>query len=485
MKLCSQLDAYYHGKLPPSEKAAFERHLEQCHGCNRTLKKWRIIKEEVQAIGAETIAAEPDWSETVRDHLVEQIDKHMHRPVWLRPAALWTQAAVLLFVIIVGVLMQQFKSSNGTVKSDETVLDIKGTMFASNRVRPQHQVFTEGASIRIAQQNRAIIEIGRDRIGLSENSAARIVKARSNQTQLALKSGTMACEVTPRSGSGSFVVDVHRGDEAANRVSIRVIGTQFLLVVKEFGELDVAVLRGVVEIVGLSNGTMRIYAPEQITILKGGEHVIGKIASNETKMLEQLLSSNPTPANSDEQDPREVEPATISTDFKSQIADRFSPTKSQDSIDKMKIWQNWVLAGQHKKAERALRKYLKNNPKNVEAWFLLADCQKRQRDFYGAVASYEQAMQLPGRAANTARYRAGVLLQEALSDNSKAIVFFEQFLALSRKNHPLRAEGMLRLAKSLEATGNKNRAQTVLKNILKHYESTAAAIQARHLLKGP
>jgi TolA-binding protein len=73
-------------------------------------------------------------------------------------------------------------------------------------------------------------------------------------------------------------------------------------------------------------------------------------------------------------------------------------------------------------------------------------------------------------------------LQDNLRDHAEATRAFEAYLARAKGSAPLRAEALFRLARSLMATGQTQRAKKNLEEVLAKHSGASIAIKARKML---
>jgi anti-sigma factor RsiW len=65
--IAPELNAYVDGELPPGERAAVERHLEECASCRSEIELLRLVTGSLRHM------ARPEPSETMRQRLLAQV----------------------------------------------------------------------------------------------------------------------------------------------------------------------------------------------------------------------------------------------------------------------------------------------------------------------------------------------------------------------------------------------------------------------------
>ncbi|MCP4674532.1 MAG: tetratricopeptide repeat protein [Deltaproteobacteria bacterium] len=484
MKPCRLLEAYCDRTLSPFERKAFERHFKDCEACSSVVDAWNAVGKATRSVAAATVEAQPDSTEEARLRIIEQVERRPLIGFGLRPRIAWVATAIVL--LVVGLALYQTLdrgvTSAGPVNLNEMVT-IEAHRITAQESRPLTIEAQEVFPINVPARERILVRAGADLVGFGPSSSARFTALTPQRTRIVLNRGRAAFSVAPRESPGQFVIDA-RGYE------VRVVGTRFLVELKESNQLVVVVSEGALEVV-VNTQPIRVETDQRLTVDPSGQ-TMNEIGRVERARIATLLSEAPHDVEATvlHLSDRDDSPDADVNDQQIQLENREKrlldvgrsgkqrrrPARVSKDIS---TWQQWVLEGRLDEATRALHAYLGENPGDVPAWFLLADCQKRAKNYPGAVTSYRAVItHSSGRAANTARYRAGVILQENLRNHDEAAGMFERFLDETKAGHHLSAEAMLRLADSLHATGRTELANTLLEEIVNRYQASEPAAKA-------
>ena len=482
MNLCSGLDNYCGLKMKPDESREFEEHLEGCDRCGEAVTRWRIIGEEIRAIGAETIEAQPLSDGAVRHRLIVAVESGRNTSFVLPRSLGWAVAAALLLVLG-AVLWVRWNHPSEVVESSPEILEIAAVLFVPGDPQSRVLELTGDGAITTAIDERVLVNIGSDVVGIGAGSRTLITQADCRQTRIRLETGTVGCAVEPRSGGSSFVVET-------DRFEVKVVGTRFAVTATEPGSLQVRVNEGIVEVSGRRSEPVRVAAGESLYLGTEGPPVRVPMTDDQRSRLDRLLSreqweqSAPREEAFPEEEVNGADEGGPETDAADTVKADLSTRPRREKSPSLADLQQWVLAGRVDEAERELRVLLERQPGEAQAWFLLADCRKRCKDFAGAVAAYREVnTRFGGRVANTARYRAGSILQDRLGRHDEAVGLFEQFLERTGSGHQLEADAKFRLARSLLAQGLTGRARGLLRDLVENHSTTAAASKAQKLLE--
>ncbi|MDX2454746.1 tetratricopeptide repeat protein [Desulfosarcina sp.] len=476
MKQCHQLDAFLNKQLSAPELDLFAHHLDGCDDCQERVQMWELIAQETKGLAQEQVALQTNTSRSAEKHIIEQVDSGRTDHRLLRPAIVWAAAAIVV-IAIAAVLWRQTDGSVETIPQPASAIAVNGTRIFPGGNMPLKPSLSEGGAIRTRSKEQVMLQFGEDRVGIGEKSVLWLEKSERQSRQLRLEKGNIACSVEKRTQGEDFVV-------SAAGFEVRVVGTQFLVSVDDAKKLKVVVVEGVVEVSVASEVLRTVRAGEQF-VATGTKNVeVNAVTQADAYEIKRLLSikwiEDAVTITASDPDEGAAETDTLSKET--------AKTKSSKNTAALSLpeLQQWVLDGRIDEASRALKQHLKNHPNNAESWFLLADCQKRQGEFKAAVSSYQKvAGKTRGAIANTARYRAGIVLQDKMGNHPEAIRLFEQYLKNPGQDLNLAPTAKLRLAQSLIRVGKKSRANALLKDIIDNHKRTPAAQKAGRLLEHP
>ena len=156
-----------------------------------------------------------------------------------------------------------------------------------------------------------------------------------------------------------------------------------------------------------------------------------------------------------------------------------SPRARVSGPPSMEEIRQWIIKGKFDDAERALRRRLTDNPRDMAVLRLLAICQRKSGQSTRAVETYRRIIANGnGEDQNAARSKAGVILQDQLGRHGEAAHLFESYLRAPPGLRSNTLEARMRLAKSLKKTNQSAAYKRMLGVIVKEHGGTEAAIQA-------
>ncbi len=346
-----------------------------------------------------------------------------------------------------------------------------------------------GRAVVSPPDGRIVVREGPDRIGLAPAGALRILDATPALVRIVIDRGTLLCDVAPRGHGAEFVVE-------ADPFRVRVVGTLFSVTRLGRDAIEVRVFDGVVEVSGPGGKVWRVRRGERLQAGMAGDAAQAgpvPMKADEEAWVLGLLSEEPTmpvvkptsetPAPSADATPVSP-PATVETPPVETISEPAQPRAEGYRSGSLDRWREWVIAGRYREAGEALESHLKTHPRDAEAWSLLADCRRKSEDIQGAVAAYRQVIRNGATSeADMARFKAAMLLQDKLGQDAAAIPLLQRYAASRGADPALEAEALLRLGRAYRVTGEKIKAEAVLRNVMERHRGTPAAAQARRLLE--
>lgn len=482
MKACARLHDYRDDLLQGALKDSFEAHLADCEKCRKAISLWSALESELGEMDREGKQSMPRPSASAEQALIARARRD--HGMAFAPRLVAVAAAIAL--VIVGVVLYLTRTDESPAAEGRDVVATPRSQDAAVRAVVQYisptdtktvnLSLTPGDVIPAAEDSRAFVLLGRDRIGFDERTKAVLSEVDERTVRLGLLAGTIACEVAPRSSGHEFAIEV-------GEVTVRVVGTRFM-VSRADVSTTVVVDEGAVEVHRKGRRPETTRAGQGLEILTGGavnriEAPKGALARLNQLVTEHQLEETDAPQGAGLTDAGPDGTNQPGPTFaKGDGADRGSTPAG------LETWRSWVLTGRYDAAERALAAHLAKNPNDSEALALLANCYRKAGRWRAAASAYERLIETaaPSRA-NMARFRAGVLYQERLGEHATAAELFDGYLKATSARKPLESEAMLRLGRSLLALGRTKRAEAVLKETAARQDGNPASLKAREMLK--
>jgi tetratricopeptide (TPR) repeat protein len=190
----------------------------------------------------------------------------------------------------------------------------------------------------------------------------------------------------------------------------------------------------------------------------------------------------------DTEDPLADQPsadaAPVSVSPTPAVADAPSREADAEGVSELERWRAWVIEGRLDEARSAVRAHLDAHPADAEAWSLLADCERKRGSWKEAVAAYDELVALSkGAQANRARFKAAQILQDQLGDHRRAAELLERFVEGADRGGVLTAKAQVRLARSLAALGQEDRARAQLLQVIANAADSETVATARQMLE--
>lgn len=499
MKYCPELHAYSDGRLTDMARAEFERHLSGCAECKKALALQTAIREELTGARKElSFTRTPEDAAAARQLLSRVQESQRHRG-W---SGVFTLGRVAVFaVLVIGLAIALVF---GPLQRDDiTSLKIHRLLDETNVSAALEPSL--GEPIVVPSGERIILEIQEDRVGVAEKTQVVVLDASRTGTRIQLVEGSVACAVTPQEQRTPFIIEAGPPEVEKDGFRIEVKGTRFMVRGKNREEWVVVVEEGVVQVSHPRHGEVDVIQGNRLLASTSHGYTFSNLTAEERQSLDDLLrleAIQPRASSAEENESHQLSPGEVSSDEVS--SDEHAsvennsteiPTGMNSDPPKngrsrasrrgpsLATLQQLVLDGHYQEAEKELAVRVEKNPQTADAWFLLADCQKKQRQYRRAAQTYQKAATvLPARAANTARYRAGAMMQDQLNDVKGALAMFNEFIEMSPRNHHLEPSAKLRLALLLLSSGKRERAKNLLKEIVTKHQGSMAAVEAQKLL---
>jgi TolA-binding protein len=485
MSECHQLEDFLAGFLEGADLARFEAHLRRCSACSAAVGEAREADEHLRSWLSEVPAPEP--SQRAGDRLVADARAQGSSRIDLRilvPLAAAAGVAIALAVHMLGPGAPDDgkRAVEDRVSSMAEPVEPRVVVAVGGRVEPARG--ERGEILSVDGDGRLLVDVDGDRIGLDDRSRAEIVRAGRADTLIRVSRGEVGFDVVPRRGQGSFRV-------AARGYTVVVVGTRFSVAVSERVGVQVRVASGEVAVIEQGGERHTVVGGRSLAI----EDDSGEPRSAEldpaslaeiAALLDEAAEARPGPPD-EEVEPSDVEDAGGDRSVATGGDKRHGPAAEQveeaaPEFDRS-VGRQLILEGRYSEAQQLLEEHLASAPGDGASWMLLADCRRKAQDWQAAVDAYRRVVGAGSpRAANRARFRAAVVLQDRLGSYRDAAQLLDEYLQAGAAVKPLESEAMLRSARASLALGQRPRAISLLEQILEHHAGTSAAVQARQLL---
>jgi TolA-binding protein len=348
--------------------------------------------------------------------------------------------------------------------------------------------------MRLGADERATIALGGHRIDLEAGAAMKLALVSKAAVVVELVRGAAVFDVDFQTENGLFSVQV---EDAV----VSVKGTRFRVRTDD-GIVSIAVSEGLVGIVRQGREVARLAAGEKIEFDIGNSMFVVPGSTESAPPSPSMIDSDPGDADSGSSytvppaiDRGEGAEAASAKSMGAGVrASREAEGARQaDTVDRgagteattLAALKNLAVDGRLQEALEGLEEYVVLHPADAEAWFLVGECRRKLGDHTGAVDAYGRVVATGSDdKADIARLKAGIVLQDKLGRHGEAVGFFETMLNEKSDASPLRAEVLLRCARSLLALGRDAEARLRLQEIVSEYGANPAAVEAREILRG-
>jgi len=476
MRSCSNIEEYQNGDLNSTEASVFREHLKICDSCSLRVELWENIKQELVEIDSKQSknlnSLDSAFAKKIVEGASEQKIKTSVNLIFGLSGVLAASLAIVLFFVF-------FPSAQDSEDSSlpKVVSNYKNELKLVLSDQSKTIAFSIGEEIRVPDAALIVGNLSKDKIAVSNGGLFKILETQKNNTRIKLSSGVIACSVEKRNADEQFVVEV--GTHV-----VKVVGTRFSVSRLDNDQLIVAVTEGIVEV---SDSKGRVHRVKASNKLVAKHHGLGKITPLENQDItdiDNLLRGEffrliPKKNKNDNLNEFKTSKNASSTNVP-KTQDKFKPHSPSANLG---VWRSWIVSGQVEKANVALKSHVKTHPKDAKAHMLIANCERKQKNWNGAIGAYKKVIENgSSSSANKARFMAGTIFQDKLHNKDAAQQFFRQYLSLSKKGVSLRAEAMFRLARILKSVGQTTESEALLLQIVENHEGTSIASKAKRLL---
>ncbi len=469
MNQCVYCEDYLNDTLASEQRGVFEAHLEACDACRVQVAKCDKL-----------MAAVDDWSN--RHDMEGPTSAEAARlVVALKPRdavggvgrrGLYYAVAACVAVALISVFFYRGRRQEIEPVPVARVepLPIKVLFSKGSELLRYEDV--EGEQLSVPGEGQLVIGLGPDRVGLGARTRVEVLRAHALETRLKLREGAVAVAVEPRKDRGVFAIE-------AGGFVVEVVGTRFRVSNSAADGFQVAVEKGRVRVRGPGQTMHQVRRGQTLGFKGDNGWVVASITADERSGLNGLLNIPSAGVGLTESSPV-VDAETLDPAEDTLVAEPAGRPKPSKSLGNRARWRKWILDGRYGEAERALVKHLQTHPRDEASWSLLADCHRKVHKWKAAVKAYKRITALgSGKAANSARFEAAVLLQDKLGNHSAAARLLSAYLETPML---LEADALVRLARAELNQGKTDSAIERLKKVIARYRGTSAAIRARRIL---
>jgi ferric-dicitrate binding protein FerR (iron transport regulator) len=439
---CQQTPALLDGRLSGGERAAAEQHARSCESCRPQLEAWRRFSDgylaQVPPLG------KPSAEETrrmMRKARASAAPARSARPWWMVAAA---AGAAVVIAVAVAVLN----------RAPQTVPAM--AELADGQVVPLVGDTVEGAADR-----GALLRVGDDRVGVAAHSRVRLLRHDRERVRLRLEAGSVAASVKHRAPGQSFSVE-------SGGFEVTVVGTRFRVERLSDG-VRVDVEEGHVQVMGPGGAHFDVLAGHTLGI-RGGQSKETSYAGGDFSELGEAPAAGAPAASA------EVEAA---------VPEDVGPAAKPRSLSASELerWRREALAGHCSAVTTEIRRAVRENPPQAEAWRVLADCSRLTGDSRGAVSGYKRVISLASpEEADRARLLLAGVLHERLGNDSEAERVLRVYLA-TPKAPTLEAGARMTLARVLISLHRPAEAKRELQRVTRKLPASPQALEALEMLK--
>lgn len=154
---------------------------------------------------------------------------------------------------------------------------------------------------------------------------------------------------------------------------------------------------------------------------------------------------------------------------------------NDERSQKFQTWRRWLTENRLGSVRYALRRHLKSNPEDVDAWSLLVDCEHRAKRWRAEIRNLKKVASLTTDQKNRqAMFIAASIAQEN-DDNTTAAQILKQYLRRGESPLPMKAEAFVRLVYAYRRIGLKEESEEMWRTFLKNHASAPLSRQGRKM----
>lgn len=508
MKPCARLHEYLDGQMSVNGDAAFRRHLDECEKCRLAVENWNALRLELNKIVEAVPVRHPQqqFAQKLLAHARSESPSRRLEFAWLKLGAAAAVGAVALLVVNMVMRAPEVKSIQHAPGVSEIspatnpLFKMTAKLIREKDIVPFPVASSTEKVLRVPRDSRLFVELGRDRIGLAGDSEAEVVEIGEHRIAIRLRRGRISCAVSKRSAGSDFVV--YTGD-----ATVRVIGTQFGITLHSDDVVEVTVAEGIVRVSDSVGKAWLVKSDETLRTDFSDELKTRRADESSLKGVEQLLEEGVIPSRSERESRGElddkleqpIDPPTLPKQDgkvratsksgrpkeRAGLPEASEPSSVEESTELAEDWQQWIIDGRYDVAEQKLTSYLQNRPSDWRVWSLLADCQRKSKQWSKSILTYEKiAEQSPNPHESTrAIFMMGVIYQDKLGQHFDAIASFQKYMEIEAGKRPLRGAAMLRLARAYVSINEREKARPLLEKVIDEQTGTVLAKKAKQLLE--
>jgi hypothetical protein len=457
--------------LKRADPEAYKQHLTTCSDCAEMEQQFANFGSSLRQLAARETCQIDDAE---RDALLRRASERRQVKIFLgNSKPVWAGAAIaasLIFVVLLG--LDYLKSSSETSQGVKEAIE-PSSAKSGIPSRDTVDIITGSSA------GPTFIYVGTNRLGVSADGVLQILEVNPTSVRVALKRGTVACDVSPLGPKEKFIIE-------AGEYAVSVIGTRFSVTRTPSEPLSVTVARGTVEVRAEKGALWRVEKNQTIAL-----HLDNRMSSKPASQAGLTQTAQLLPvgkqvtfereiARTEDLAKSQVDPARSSARNPKSLAEHGASSRVARSIP---VWRGWILKGKFAEARHAIESRLAYAPGDGITWSLLADLERKTGNFEAALEAYERTIETADAStANRARYLAATIIQDELHEHARATRLFEEFLATNYNQGQLADIARLKLARSLIALGKVERARPLLLLVVQNQQNTVVGANARRLL---
>ena len=131
-----------------------------------------------------------------------------------------------------------------------------------------------------------------------------------------------------------------------------------------------------------------------------------------------------------------------------------------------------------------MQAHLKRHPHDADTWALLADCERKAKNWLSATRAYEKVRSYgEPKQVSHATYMMATVFQKNLKDHGRAVEMFRAYKNSKHVSKELEDLTHVHMARSLIALGRKAEAKSLLESVIANQEDSFVGSNAKKLLK--
>ncbi|MBN1773343.1 MAG: FecR domain-containing protein [Deltaproteobacteria bacterium] len=492
---CGKLEVYLERRLSELERHQFRRHADGCPECREAVERHAAQAALLRSFVEDRLDStpEPERLRALRERSARRRTRAPRRWVWGAAAAALLAAGLAAVLVV----RTQGTASRSVAPQREAPPPALGLAWISPSGEAGPSRAPEvGRTIAAPTAVPVRLQAGPARIGLEPEGRLGLERADAERLSLRLDHGAVVLDVTP-SGAGPRV-EVRAGE---HRVS--VVGTRFRVSRSDDGGVRVEVDRGTVRVDGPFAEGRLVRAGRSLAVAGARSSEAPLTPSDRARILALLEGDTVAPAAAAPAVPQativvtpDAPPLAAAPGEVVALAPEVAGEPPAAAVPAGPVrdrtpaapfdpeaLRERLLAGETGPVTETLAAHLARQPRDAEAWWLMAAARRRGRDPSGERAAYERLIDVGSPAdANRARFLAAVVSQDRLGDAAAAADHLTTYLALPAAQQTHGVEARLRLARAWITLGRTAQAASLLRALVEEERGQEPAEEAARLL---